>query len=134
MLEHAVDGLIVALLFALLVLGALLLARLRRLRGQSGELRAMVDALNDAVEAADRALGSLKRAALEAGAGMAAERERAGRIVDDLRLLSERADREADRLSDLIGEVRACGAPAAPPAGVRRGGQEQLERTLRSLR
>ena len=140
MLELTVDGLIVVLLLALLALGIILQRRLDRLRGPGGELRELVEALDAATARAEGVLGEFRRCTAESGATVAGAREELTGLSDDLRLLTERADREGDRLAELISSARQAGAGPARPAVSRElpdapeRDQAELERALRSLR
>lgn len=139
MLELIVDGLIVVLLVALLALGIILRGRLDRLRGPGGELRELVGALDAATGRAESVLGEFRQCAADSGTCVEQARERLTALSDDLRLLTERADREADRLAELISGARQTGraaVPRAPEEAIHELERDQveLERTLRSLR
>lgn len=140
MLEGLVDWLIVLLLGAVLTHGALLQRRLQRLHSGDGELARLVDGLSGAVGRAEAALCDLKRTALESREVLDADRVRAQDLIDDLKMLSDRAEREADRLAEGIRAARplgqANGVPAHATIGPARrpAGSDELEQALRTLR
>ena len=138
------DGLIVLLLLVVLALGVVLHRRLQRLRMGDGELARLVENVNGAVAQAGAALADLKQTALETGERLDFDRASVQQLIGDLKMLSERAEREADRLAEAICAVPPRGDGAAVQRSVLtaqvaqrnapRGGSEELEQALRSLR
>lgn len=141
MLEVVIDGVIVVLLIAVILVGVLLRRRLDGLRGPAGELRELISALDAATERAEGALGEFKRCAADAGTTVKEARAQLTTLSDDLRLLTDRADREADRLAELVSGARRATPRSAPQplsdeltAGGPAPDQVELERALRTLR
>lgn len=141
MLELVIDVLIVILLVALIALGIVLRSRLERLRGPKGELRELISALDAATARAEEALAEFKRCTSETGTTVKEARAQLTALGDDLRLLTERADREADRLAELVSSARRAGPGPAHRAmsaelaeAVPDHDQVELERALRTLR
>jgi Domain of unknown function (DUF6468) len=145
MLTLAVDGLIVALLLAALVLGLRLQQSLRGLRRGNGEMTQLIEALGRASGRAEAALDGLRQTAASTSERLARDVAGAQRLLDDLRFLSERGEQLADRLEEQIRRARpialrepsASRAPAASravTATARAGEAGELERALRTLR
>lgn len=137
-LEWLLQGVLLALLLALLPLGWRLERRLAAVRREGAGLSQGAEGLVVATEAAEAALARL-RATAEGSARVVAERTAsAERLRDDLSFLIERAEMLADRLDGLVREARprpADAPPAAAPApGPRSEAERELLRALRGLR
>lgn len=140
MLEVTLDVSILILLLATIGLGATLHRRLRRLQHDRGELAALVTSLETAVARAEAVLGELRRTALEHGERVDRDQHMVGRLIEDLTVLSARANRDADRLAEQIRVARGAAGSDGPPAAAGPAGKrgspaaEDLEQALRSLR
>ena len=137
-LEWLLQGMLLALLLALLPIGWRLERRLAALRWEGEGLSQGAEGLAAATEAAEAALARLRTTA-EGSARMVAERSAsAERLRDDLAFLIERAEILADRLDALVREARprAAEAPsaAAPVPGPRSEAERELLRALKGLR
>lgn len=141
MIGLVVDALILALLVAALGYAVLLHRRLRLLQAGAPELEELIARLRDTSDATATLVDSLRSEALQAASQFAAERAGAQRLADELRLLTDRADRAAARLADAIRGAREPGAVAAPAgstaptskAGARRS-RTEIEQALNKLR
>ena len=105
MAETAVD--VVLLVVMLFVLGwsVLLHAKLRRLRGEDGELDRFVAALDEATARAQAAIEGLREAGTELQAGLARGQEAARRRGEDLERLTDSATRMLRRLEQAIADA-----------------------------
>lgn len=142
------DGLILALLLAVLALGLRLYLKLRDLRQDTQSFERFRDGLQGATERAETALHDLKRTAADAGEQLNAELGRARGMADELRMLADRADRLAERLADAIDKGRplerggteprrgrdAADGRAGDGSGRPPRSPRELERALRTLR
>jgi hypothetical protein len=134
---------LVLLVVMLVVLGwsVVLHAKLRRLRGEDGELDRFVVALDAASDRAHAAIDGLREAGGELQAGLARGQEAARRRGEDLERLTDSAARMLRRLEQAIAdaarvtaalqqeaggqataaEPAASSAPRRPPGGIERG-------------
>ena len=144
MIGLIVDALILALLVAALGYAVLLHRRLRALQAGAPELEQLIARLSATSDATGTLVDSLRSEVLQAASQFAAERAGAQRLADELRLLTDRADRAAARLADTIQGTRVPGATSAGggPAGVAatatkasaRRSRTEIEQALNQLR
>jgi Domain of unknown function (DUF6468) len=111
MLPLMLDGLLLALLLAVLALGVRLRVDLRRLHNEVGSLEQSIGVLDAANGRSEAALAGLRRAAERAAEQLSATQ----RLLDDLRFLTGRGEQIADRLESGIREARPAGARGATP-------------------
>lgn len=150
MAETALD--VVLLVVMLFVLGwsVLLHAKLRRLRGEDGELDRFVAALDEATARAQAAIEALREAGTELQAGLARGQEAARRRGEDLERLTDSATRMLRRLEQAIADAARAtaalqqdvaaaaaapeaaepAAPRRPPDRVARAGRADEDRGL----
>jgi Domain of unknown function (DUF6468) len=129
-----IDAVVMALLIVTVVYCSRLNRRLKALHtGQDG-LKDVVAALDRATERAQASLAALKTDGETAADLLKREREKADRLLDELKLIVGAADRVANRLT----EMRAPAAPAPPaepraPAG-REVASGEIYQALRQAR
>ena len=124
------DGVVAILLVATLVYVRRFSVRLEAIRAGRAEFEKLIADLTKSTNQAAGNLQQFKTTAEAAGGDLQARTERAqgmaaefGRIGDDLKLLTERAENAANRLESTIGKARhnsiasaAAPAPVAVPA------------------
>lgn len=143
MMDLAVDGLIVVLLSAALGYAAILHRRLKALQAGEPELERLISSLSEVSGGTESAVDALKAATAEAGGRIAADLKRAQELADELRLLTDRADRAAAGLAEAIRSAREPGLPIGPVSkqttapgsqGPVRCSRAELEQALNQLR
>lgn len=138
-----VDSLLLVLLLAALAFAVVLHRRLKALQAGAPELERLIARLGEASDAAGSVIKTLRTTASETGSQLTAEVASAQRLTDELRLLTDRADRAAAALADAIRGSRepAPVGSAARHASTGRGAKEverrtrtEIERALNQLR
>lgn len=131
MAETALDVVLLVVMLVVLGWSMLLHAKLRRLRGEDGELDRFVAALDEATARAQAAIDGLREAGTELQAGLARGQEAARRRGEDLERLTDSATRMLRRLEQAIADAArataalqqdvagAAAAEAADPAAPR---------------
>jgi ABC-type transporter Mla subunit MlaD len=143
MIGFVVDALILVLLIATLGFAVVLRRRLRALQAGAPELEELIARLRETTDGAGAVVESLRSEAVQAASQFAAERSGAQRLADELRLLTDRAERAAVGLTDAIRGARnpAAGPPGsageaaarATKGGARRS-RSEIEQALNQLR
>lgn len=146
MIGPLVDGLIIALMLAVMALGVCIHVRLRALQAGLPEAERAVLRLGELAGQAQAATGELKAVAIEVEARFANQMAAAQKLADELRLLSDRADHASERLSDRIRAARdrhpanpsvplaPSSSAAAPPGREAAATRGEIERALSRLR
>lgn len=106
MLPLILDIMIVALLLITLGAGVRLHRNLQAFRLGGKELQPLIDALNEAAQRAEAALGNLGQMAEGVGARLSEETSSTQRLLDELAFMTKRADQLADRLDGGISRAR----------------------------
>jgi methyl-accepting chemotaxis protein len=122
------DGVVAVLLVATLIYVRRFSKHIEAIRGSRGEFEKLIADLTKSTDQAASHLHQFKVTAEVAGGDLQARADRAqsltaefGRLGDDLKLLTERAEKAANRLEATIGKARQSalmGAAAAAPAAV----------------
>lgn len=115
------DGVVAVLLVATLIYVRRFSARLESIRAGRGEFEKLIADLTKSTDGAASHLHQFKATAEVTGGDLQARIKRAqglaaefGRIGDDLKLLTARAEDAADRLESAIGRTRISAAASAP--------------------
>lgn len=120
------DGIVAVLLIATLIYARRLSVRLEAIRAGRAEFEKLVADFTRTTDQASSHLHHFKAVADGSLQGLQARIERTqgltaefGKLGDDLKLLTERAEGAADRLDSTIGRTRFITAANAPTAGVK---------------
>ena len=112
MLSLAGDGIVAVLLIATIGYAAVLNRRLALLRGDRAKIDEMIQALSGAAQRAEAGIAALKEGAAEMGQELERTIANARRLKDDLAYMVERGGAMADRLE---GNIRARRDEVPPP-------------------
>ena len=132
-----VDGVLAALLVAAIVVSMIVYRRLSTIREGQEELRQLVDRLNVAVVDAQRSVGNIRQAALEAEEKLENRIKKANSIADELGMITEAGNNLADRIERGLTGARTSQNPAAEPMGMEeepRASKKQQQEILAALR
>jgi hypothetical protein len=124
--EMIVDAVLAVLLIAAIIASTIVYRRLGTIREGQSELRALVDSLNTAVVDAQRSVGNLRQAALEAEERLEARVKKATVIADELGMITEAGNNLADRIER--GLTGARGGDAGAGKGVEPGSETQASK------
>ena len=115
-MEWALDIILILLLAATLFHALRLERALGVLKRDRGELESLISGFNDSTRQAEQGIDRLRQTAEGAGRQMAKQIEIASSLKDDLMFLSERSDRLAERLDQLVRAARPLAVePTVPP-------------------
>ena len=103
-MEWMIEAVLIVLLAATLFHAVRLERALGALKRDRTELQELVSGFNASTQAAEQGIGRLRATADGAGRSIAGQIEAASGLREDLRMLTERGERVADRLE---GQVRA---------------------------
>lgn len=132
-----VDGVLAALLVAAIVVSVIVYRRLSTIREGQEELRQLVDRLNVAVVDAQRSVGNIRQAALDAEEKLENRIKKANSIADELGMITEAGNNLADRIERGLTGGRTSQSSAAEPAGMEdepRASKKQQQEILAALR
>ncbi|SDD59090.1 DUF6468 domain-containing protein [Kordiimonas lacus] len=136
--EMIVDGVLAILLIAVIVVCTIVYRRLSTIREGQEQLRQLVDSLNNAVVDAQRSVGNIRQAALDADEKLSAEIKRAKSMAEELSMITEAGNNLADRIEQgLTGDkpsapTKAAADPAEPKANKKQ--QQEILAALREAR
>ena len=143
-LNLVIDGVVALLLATTLIYCVVLNRRLSVMRNAQSDLHGLVEEFNQATEKAKSGILELKKTSGEAGLALQLEMKQARGLADELRLISESADRIAQRLDASIGRARgnraAAGGNSSQPtrdkagAKIRSHVEKELLHALRQAR
>ncbi|NVJ97548.1 MAG: hypothetical protein HWE25_05310 [Alphaproteobacteria bacterium] len=107
-----VDAVLAALLIAAIVVSLIVYRRLATIREGQEELRQLVDSLNVAVVDAQRSVGNIRQAALDAEEKLDSRIKKANSIADELGMITEAGNNLADRIErGLTGARQPSSSP-----------------------
>lgn len=132
-----VDGVLAALLVAAIVVSVIVYRRLSTIREGQEELRQLVDRLNVAVVDAQRSVGNIRQAALDAEEKLENRIKKANSIADELGMITEAGNNLADRIERGLTGGRTSQSSATEPAGMEdepRASKKQQQEILAALR
>ncbi|MEM8796424.1 MAG: DUF6468 domain-containing protein [Pseudomonadota bacterium] len=127
-----IEGLIIVLLIATIAYCALLSSRLKRLKSDESGLRSTIAELLTATELAERAIKSLKGAAMENQKTLGNQVRDAQRLTVDLREKLEEGDRLMEKLV-AITSVAQTPPPRRPQVAVSQAARPQIVSSPRAV-
>lgn len=133
--EMIVDGVLAVLLIAVIVVCTIVYRRLSTIREGQEQLRQLVDSLNNAVVDAQRSVGNIRQAALDADEKLGAEIKRAKSMAEELSMITEAGNNLADRIEQgLTGDKSSAPAKAAADPAEPKANKKQQQEILAALR
>ncbi|WP_286828492.1 MULTISPECIES: DUF6468 domain-containing protein [Kordiimonas] len=133
--EMIVDGVLAILLIAVIVVCTIVYRRLSTIREGQEQLRQLVDSLNNAVVDAQRSVGNIRQAALDADEKLSAEIKRAKSMAEELSMITEAGNNLADRIEQgLTGDKPSAPAKAAADPAEPKANKKQQQEILAALR
>jgi len=133
--EMIVDGVLAILLIAAIVVSTIVYKRLSTIREGQDQLRQLVDSLNNAVVDAQRSVGNIRQAALDADEKLETQIKRAKNMAEELSMISEAGNNLADRIEKgLTGGKAPAPGKASAESGEPKANKKQQQEILAALR
>lgn len=133
--EMIVDAVLALLLIAVIVVSIIVYRRLSTIREGQEELRQLVDSLNNAVVDAQRSVGNIRQAALDAEERLEGAIKKADGMADELGMITEAGNNLADRIErGLTGERKSSSEVKAGEGAETHGSKKQQQEILAALR
>lgn len=121
-----VDGVLAILLIAVIVVSSIVYRRLATIKEGQEQLRQLVDSLNNAVVDAQRSVGNLRQAALDAEEKLETRIKKANSMADELGMITEAGNNLADRIER--GLTGGADAPKGSSASATGQGEPQASK------
>jgi len=129
-----IDGAVILMLGAVLVVAHRLSRRFAEIRKGQTELADLVSRLERASGQAQEAIGRLKEESREAQESLQSESKKARGLIDELTVITEAGDNLASRLDRQFSEQRRSGAGAGAGGSSPRSGRPELLHVLKEAR